>query len=245
MGQADWADLGGSLSAASIARGVTAGIAPPAGASWVYGYNSLTDTAGAHGKYVDLPGFNPTGSGLSVPDGGGSVRGCVKRVASPGATGMSPFLFFCCQGGPPTVNDVAYLLGPSNADPYELCLAKGPIVGGIVPEQPDTTILARSSAQYSIGDGLWHHLRLDPIVQPNGDVLIQCFENDLALQPIGVAPDWQPILGFPAGGFVDDVLRIATGSAPLWGGWVGFGFASYGELNRRGGFAALEAYRAT
>jgi hypothetical protein len=245
MGQADWAELNGSLSAASLARGVTAGIAPPSGASWVFGYNTLTDTPGAHGKYVDLTGFVPTGSGLSVPDGGGSVRGAVKRVASPGATGMSPFLFFCCQGGPPSVNDVAYLLGPSNADPYELVLAKGPIAGGIVPEQPDTIILARSAAQYSMGDGLWHHLRLDPIVEPNGDVLIQCYANDLALQPIGTPPDWQPISGFPSGGYVDDVLRIATGSAPLWGGWVGFAFASHGSINRRGAFAALEAYRAT
>jgi hypothetical protein len=245
MGQADWNNLNDSISAASLARGVTAGIQGPAGGNgFVYGYNSLDGTvSGAHGKYVDLSNFAPTGTGLSVPDGGGSVRGCVQRTASPNNTGFTPMLFFCAQGGPPSVNDAAYILGLSDADPYEIVLAKAPIVSGIVDSDENVTILRRSSAQYAIGDNLWHHLRLDAIVEPNGDVLLKCFSNDLAQNPIGSAPDWQTIQGISD--FIDDAIQINTGSAPLWGGYMGFAFTFAASLNRRGAFDALEAYRTT
>lgn len=247
MGQLDWKDLGGSLSEASLARGVTNGIArpPSVGANdFVYGYNSLDATVtGAHGKYVDLAGFTPTGSLLSDPDGGGSIRGAVKRVSSPNNTGMTPMLFFCAQGAPVSVNDYCYVLGLSDADPYEIVLAKMQLVSGIVDSDENVTILARSSDQYAMGDGLWHHLRLDAIVQPNGDVLLKCYENNLSLHPIGDTPDWQTISGFPANGVVDDVLQILTGSPPLWGGYCGFAFQVSESLNRRGAFDAIEAYR--
>lgn len=254
MGQGDWTDLDNSISTASLKRGVTAEIAGPAGGnSFVYGYNSLVgDASGAHGKYVDLAGFNPTGTLLTVADGGGSVRGAIKRVTSPGGnTGFTPLLFFCAQGGPPSVNDYAYLFGLSDADPYELALAKAPIVSGIVDSDENVTILARSTAQYSMGDGFWHHLRMDPIVEPNGDVLLQCYENDLVAHPIGTTPTWDEIPGFPNDGpssgygVVDGVTEITSGSAPLWGGYVGWAFVINNALNRRGAFDALQAYRAS
>jgi hypothetical protein len=246
MGQVDWAELGGSLSDASLKRGVTAGIAgPPGGNGFVFGYNSLNSTStGAHGKYVDLSGFTPTGSLLSVPDGGGYVRGAIKRVASPNNTGMTPMLFFCCQGGPPTVNDDAYMLGLSDADPYKVVLAKGPIVGGIVQDASNLKIIAESSAEYNMSDGLWHHLSMEPVVQPNGDVLLKCEESSLALHDIH-SPSWADIPGFPASGYIDDALHINTGTAPLWGGYVGWAFAVNDALNRRGAFDALQAARQT
>lgn len=251
MGQLDWKDVGGSLSTASLARGVTNGIDRPPSVianDFVYGYNSLSATVtGAHGKYIDLTGFTPTGSLLSVPDGGGSVRGCVKRVSSPNNTGMSPMLFFCGQGAPVSVNDKAYILGLLDADPYEIVLAKAPLVGGLVESDANVAILARSSDQYAMGDGLWHHLRLDAIVEPNGDVLLKCFANDLDAHPIGTpgGPVWEAIPGYPTNGFVDDALQIATGSPPLWGGYAGFAFQVAQSLNRRGAFDAVEAYRIT
>jgi hypothetical protein len=245
MGQLDWAELGGSLSDATLKRGVTAGIAGPNGSNgFVYGYNSKDGTVtGAHGKYVDLAGFTPTGSLLTSPDGGGGVRGAVKRVASPNNTGMTPLLFFCAQGGPPTVNDEAYMLALLDYDPYKIVLAKGPIVGGVAPSMADGKILAQGSQEFSMGDGLWHHLRLDPIVEPNGDVLLKAYYSDLSLHAIH-APDWQLIPGFSADGYIDDALHINTGSAPLWGGYVGFAFAVNQALNRRGAFDALQAFRA-
>lgn len=249
MGQYDWKDVGGSLSSASLARGVTNGIARPPSIianDFVYGYNSLSGTVtGAHGKYIDLAGFTPTGSLLSVPDGGGSIRGAMQRVSSPNNTGMTPMLFFCGQGAPVSVNDYCYILGLLDADPYQIALAKGKLVSGLVASDENVTILAQSSDQYAMGDGLYHHLRLDAIVEPNGDVLLKCFENDLVAHPIGDAPDWQPIPGFPTNGVVDDVLQIETGTPPLWGGYVGFAFQVADSLNRRGAFDAIEAYRIT
>ena len=247
MGQADWHELDGVLTTASLARGVTAGIAPPPGAgSFVFGYNSLvSDANGAHGMYVDLVGFTPTGSDPppSAPDGGCSMRGCIKRVASANTVGFSPMLFACLQGGPPSVNDDAYILGLSDADPYEIVLAKGPLSAGLAAAAENMTILQRSAAQYAISGNHWHHLRLDAIVEPNGDVLLRAFANDLALHPLGSTPTWEEIGGFTPGGFIDDALQITSGSAPLWGGWLGWAFHVNNGLNRRGAFKALEAYR--
>ena len=247
MGQADWADLDSALSTASLRRGVTNGIGRPnGGGDFVYGFNSLDGTVtGAAGKYVDLTGFAPTGTLLTAPDGGGSIRGAVKRVASPNNTGFSPFLFICAQGGPPSVNDDAYMLGLSDADPYTIMLAKGPIIAGLTASNTNIYVIGESSSQYSMGDGLWHHLRLDAIVEPNGDVLLKVYENDLAANPIGTpgGPVWQNVSGFAAAGIIDDVLQINTGTAPLWGGYMGFAFSVAQALNRRGAFDALEAYR--
>ena len=245
MGQQDWGDLEGSLEDADLKRGVTAEISGPNGTNgFVYGYNSLDSTVtGAHGKYVDLTGFTPTGSDLVTPDGGGSIRGAIRRVASTNNTGMTPMLFFCAQGGPPNVNDQAYMLGLLDADPYKIVLAKGQIIGGIIEAIEETKILAVGSQQYSMGDGLWHHLRMDPIVQPNGDVLIKVYESDLASRQVD-NPDWQPVSGFDPDGYIDDVLEITSGSAPLWGGYAGYAFAVNEALNRRGAFDAIQAFRA-
>lgn len=246
MGQADWKELSGALTPASLSRGVTGAVAGPAGSNgFVMAYNSLNATvSGAHGWLVDLTGYNPTGSGPSIADGGGSIRGCVKRVESPNATGMSPFLFSCVQGGSsPTVNDYAYLLGLSDNTPYQIVLAKAPIVSGLRVDEENVSILRSSSAQFNIGDGLWHHLRLDAIVQTNGDVLLQCFSNDLTTRPVGTTPSWQPITGMDD--FIDDLNQINTGTPPLLGGSHGFAFAVHESLNRRGAFDAIQLERQT
>lgn len=246
MGQADWAEISDALSSASLARTITASITGPAGSNgFVWAYNSLDATVtGAHGWFVNLTGFAPTGSGPSVADGGASIRGCVKRVSSPNSIGMSPFLFACLQGGStPNVNDWAYMLGLSDSAPYEIVLAKAPIVSGLRADDENVSILRQSSDQYSMGDGLWHHIRLDAIVQNNGDVVLSCFENDLTVNPIGNPPSWTPISGMS--NFIDDAAQIQTGSAPLWGGCVGFAFAIHSALNVRGAFDALQAQRQT
>jgi hypothetical protein len=245
MGQADWGTLDDVLAVGDLARGVTAGIVPPSGGgSFVYGWNSRSDAVGAHGKYVDLSGFNPTGGGLTPPAGGGVITGAVKRVGSPGNTGMTPMLFFCLQGTPPpSVSDFAYIIGLSDADPYHIVLAKGPLVGGLVDDADDVTILRSSSSQYSMGDDLWHHLRLDAIVEPNGDVLLKVFSNDLVGHPIGVAPAWTAITGMAD--YIDDALEIASESAPLWGGCAGFAFATNGQVGRRGAVDAVTVERLT
>lgn len=246
MGQADWKEISGALSASSLGRVVTASVGGPNGSNgFVWAYNSLDATVtGAHGWFVNLTGFAPTGSGPSVADGGASIRGCVKRLSSPNSIGMSPFLFACLQGGAsPTVNDWAYMLGLSDASPYEIVLAKAPIVSGLRADDDNVTILRQSSDQYNIGDGLWHHLRLDAIVQNNGDVVLSCWENNLTNKPIGEDPVWSSIAGMSD--FIDDPAQIQTGSAPLWGGCLGYAFAVHETLNARGAFDAFQAERQT
>lgn len=246
MGQLDWKDLEGSLSISSLKRGVTAGIAGPNGGNgYVYGYNSLTsDVVGAHAKAVAIAEFAPTGTSLAAPDGGGSASCAMKRVSSTVKTGMTPFLFICAQGANPSVNDRAYMLGLLDSDPYKIVLAKGVMVGGIVESSDDaaTKILAVGSTQYTMADGLWHHLKLNAIVQPNGDVVLKVYESNLAIRTVD-NPNWTPVPGFDSDGFIDDVLEINSGSSPLWGGHLGYGFAINNALNVRGAFDAFQAFR--
>lgn len=250
MGQADWAEIGSSLATADVERGpveVAAITGPNGGGDYVFGFNSLDGTVtGAAGLYVDLAGFAPTGPG-TTPTGGTSIRGAVRRVSSPNNTGFSPFLFACAQGGPPTVNDVAYLVGLSDSDPYKIMVVKGAILSGVNPNATAYEIIGSSSAQYSMGDALWHHLRLDAIVQPNGSVLLKLFANDLALYPLN-RPDlhvWASVPGFPSAGVVDDKLQIRTNSAPLWGGYCGFAYSVAQAVNRRAAFDGIEVYKVT
>ena len=45
---------------------------------------------------------------------------------------------------------------------------------------------------------------LDVIANPNGDVVLSVFQNDVGAHPLGTAPDWQPVNGMPP--FIDDRL---------------------------------------
>ena len=141
------------------------------------------------------------------------------------------------------MNDLAYMLGLSDSDPYKIVLAKGPINGGIVENEEDTKILVESSDEYIVGDGLWHHISLSPVVQPNGDVVIRCWESDLTTRTIS-NPSWTVIGGFDPDGYIDGALQVNSGSAPLWGGYAGFACAVNEALNRRAAFDALQVYRA-
>jgi hypothetical protein len=243
MGQSDWSYVGSGLSIATVERGVTGAITPPnGGGSFVFACNSLSSTVtGAVALYTNLSGFAPTGTGPAVADGGTSIRGCLKRVQGPGATGFSPFLFACLQGSPPTVNDYAYMLGLGDSNPYEIMLCKGLLSGGLNASDENITVLARSTAQYAFSGDAWHHLKLDAIVEPNGEVVLQVFENDLAVHPIGSAPTWVAVPGCAE--YIDDRNQINTGSAPLLGGCAGFGFAVAESLNRRAAFDAIQVGR--
>ncbi len=240
MGQSNWALLADSISDASVKHTVTEGIASPNNdGSDVYGFHSLTSAvAGVTGRYLNQSGFTPTGSGPGNADGGTSIRGALKRLASPGNTGFAPFYFVCCQDMPPSANSTAYMIGLGDSDPYEVVLAKGPLAGGLNPNAENVTILAKSSATFSMADDLWHHLRLDANVKGKGDVRLQVYQNDLTVNPIGQAPDWQAIEGIVD--FVDDGLAINSGSLPLFGGCAGYAFYVDRALNRRAAFDAIE-----
>lgn len=233
MSDADWTDLNDDLDVAVLDRGVTAGLTPPnGGGSFVYGYNSLVASTGAAGKFTNQVDFAPMAKGCRI-------HGCMKRLPSGGKTGFSPFLFALLQG--PSVNDEGYLLGLADGDPYHLVVKKGVLATGVddlAPDAPNNGILLRSTASYSPDQ--WHHLRMDVIVNTNGDVRIQVFENDLTANPLSGAPVWVAVPGMEE--FVDDALQINSGSAPFTSGRGGFGFYTE-DVTRRAAFDHVEILR--
>jgi len=229
MGSADWTFLNDGLDIATVDRGVTAGIPrPPGGGTFLYGFNSLAATHGAVALFANLTNFAPMAKG-------GTIRGCIQRGPGGGPTGFSPFLFLCGQGT--SVNDNAYLLGLSDDDPHRIVLRKGSIVAGI-PDSEGPGVLLRSSE--SFGQGTWLHLRLDAVVNTNGDVVLSVYRNDLAAHPLGAPADWQAVAGMPV--FIDDQLGINSGSQPLTSGRAGFGFGA-ADVTRRGFVDHIELYR--
>ena len=229
MAETDWTLLEDGLDIATVDRGVTAGVArPPGGGDFLFAFNSLTTAQGAVGLFGNQPDFAPMAKGASI-------RGCLQRGPGGGATGFAPFLFACGQG--PSVNDAAYLLGLSDEDPHRITLRKGAVVMGI-PTSQGAGVLSRSSQSFS--QGTWLHLRLDVVVNLNGDVILQVFWNDLAANPLGTPPDWQPVPGMEQ--FIDDHLGINSGTQPLTSGRGGFGFATK-DVTRRGYFDHLEVLR--
>lgn len=228
MADTDWAFLNDGLDAATVSRGVTAGIGrPPGGGRFLYGFNSRAASPGAVALSCALVDFAPLPSG-------GSIRACIQRGPGGGPLGFAPFLYLCGQGT--SVNDDAYLLGLSDDDPHRVVLRKGPISRG-VPSEGEGTLL--TSAE-SFVQGTWLHLRLDAIVNDTGDVVLDVFENDLDAHPLGTPPDWRRVDGMPQ--LIDDALGVTSGSSPLTSGRAGFGFQTR-DVTRRGFFDHLELIR--
>ncbi len=229
MSEADWSYLNNGLDVAAVDRGVTAGVArPPGGGNFLFGFNSLAAVTGAVALFANLPNFAPAAKGASI-------RGCLQRGSGGGATGFSPFLYLACQGN--SVNDSAYLLGLSDDDPHRIVLRKGAVAVGI-PDEDGSGVLLKSAASFP--QSTWLHLRLDVIVNTNGDVVLRSYSSDLNLRPLGTVPDWQPIAGMVE--FIDDQLGINSGSQPLTSGRGGFGFAVR-DVTRRAYFDHIELLR--
>jgi hypothetical protein len=238
MSSTDWTLLEGSLEATDCTRGVTAGVARPAGGGdFVYGFNSINLTPGVVALHANQQGFAPLASG-------GTVRGAIQRGASAGPENFAPFFFAALQGT--TVDDMAYLLGLGDDDPHHIVLKKGALSAGLEDAEPDGFgVLMRSTNAYT--PGTWLHLRLDVIRQGSGDVLLQVFQNDLTKNPV-TSPAWEIVPGMEgpfAGsfhGYVDDALGVNTGSNPLVGGRIGFGFYT-SDTQRRGFFDHIQVGR--
>ena len=237
MAETDWTALGDELAPASLDRGVTTGFVPPTGGgAFVFGFNSLVTSQGAAGYFTNQAGFAPTPALR-----GGSIRGAVKRGISGGDANFAPFLFIQCQGT--SVNDHAYLLGLSDAEPSRIVLAKVAIVGGLpaAPVVSQGGVLGLSTSTY-VKD-TWHHLRLDAIVNANGDVLLQAFRSASGNV---ASPTWAAVAGLA--NFVDDQLgvnsQLAGGASgfyqPFTSGRMGFGFFTK-DISRRGVFDHFEA----
>jgi hypothetical protein len=232
MASTDWTVMTDSLLVSVVDRGVTTGITPPnGGGNFIYGFNSLTVAVGAVGLFTNQVNFAPMASGMSI-------RGAIQRGVSGGVSNFAPFILAAIQGT--SVNDNAYIFGLGDDDPHHIVLKKGTISTGLpdlAPDAPNNGIMLRSTASYS--PGTWLHLRLDMIVNLNGDVLLQCFENDLTSNAV-TAPVWTAIGGMES--FTDDALQVATGSAPYTSGRGGFGIY-VADVTRRGYFDHIEVAR--
>lgn len=229
MAEADWGVMADGVSAASMLRGVTSGFTPPnGGGTFTFGYNAQVNSDVAAGYFVDLGNFAPLGKGVSI-------RAAIKRGVGAGTTSFAPMIWVGVQSNPPSVNDLAYLLGLSDNDPSEIVLRKGALSGGLDPTASD--VLAVSSSTFLVDT--WVHLRLDVIDNPNGDVVLIVKQNDLTANAV-TAPVWVDVPGISQ--VIDDALQILTGSAPLVGGFVGMGFQSNG-LSRRGFFDHIAVLR--
>lgn len=222
MSSADWTILTGSLGVTYVKRGVTAGVAKPNGGSnFVYGFNSIELDEGVAALTNNQTNFAPIAKG-------GSIRGAIKRAPGSGLENFAPFLFIGLQGT--NVSDNAYILGLGDDDPHHIILRKGTLASGVPDVAPTPTtsprVLLRSSASFE--NDTWLHLRLDMIVEPTGDVILQVYQNDLDVNPV-TAPSWELITGMEGPqyptiiGFIDDSLGVNTGLAPYTSGRAGFG----------------------
>lgn len=224
MAEADFTVLADAVDAASIRRGATQGITPPSGGDFVYAFNSAAAVTGASGLFYNGVNFAPAAEGASI-------RGVIQKGPGGGTTGSTPILFIGLAGN--SVNDSGYLLCLTNDDPARIQLVKGSLTNG-----PAGTQLRQSDATYAIGT--WLHLRLDAVVNGNGDVALSVFANDLTANPIGGAFVWTAIPGMDA--FIDDALGINSGSVPLVGGRIGFG-CWVNDVTRRAYVANIEIQR--
>lgn len=239
MASADWTELLGSLTTGDVLRGASAGFVPPnGGGSFVYGYNSLTSTVGAVGQFTNLVNFAPMAKG-------GRITGAIQRGISGGNSGYSPFLFIGAQGA--NVTDDGYMLGLSNESPHYITLRKGALSDGIPNDGAGSNgVLTKGTIAHATGT--WVHLRLDMVVNLNGDVVLLAFQNDLDTNDVDT-PVWEEIPGMewtiaPDTGrvFIDDAAGVNSGSAPYLDGRVGYGFQT-ADVSRRGYFDHITVAR--
>lgn len=235
MSESDWTFLSDDPGATAIDRGVTNGITRPnGGGNFLFAFNSLVSAPNYAALYTNQSGYAPTAA-LK----GARISAAMKRGVSGGPIAFSGFLFAGLGGT--DGQTPCYMLGLADADPYHLVLSKDKIANGTPDTAPGTQgglgILARSVATFA--QDTWLHLRLDQIVNENGDVSLQVFRNDLDSNPV-TAPVWVAEPGLV--NFIDDQTAINTGSQPLTSGRMGFGMES-ADINRRFFVDHIEAFR--
>ncbi len=220
MAEANWTFMTGSVGTGVTRRGVTSGtVKPNGGGTYVFGFNTVSATAGSVALYTSQGAFVPNGSG-------GVITAAICRGPSASPTQYSNYLFIGAQGT--GLSDNAYMLGLSDNNPSSLVLRKGTIASGIVDgEEGDAGIIRKSADTFT--EGTWLHVRLDMIVNPSGDVILKVWQSDLNANAV-TSPVWVGVDGMDD--FVDDALGINSLSPPYTSGYMGFGF-QHAALSRR------------
>jgi len=230
MAQADWTDFTSSaLGSADVSRGVSSAFTlakvPDAG-TFCYAFRSNVSTSGVAGKYCNVLHFAPfTGSRK-----GGSMRCLMKRYSS--GANYAPMIGVI-KGTNPLTSE-GYFLGLTAASSYQIALKKGAPASGL--SASDSTTLRSSNVAYTdVGDSaaVWFHLRLDVLVNPHGEVVLNVYQNDVQTNGLGAGEVWLPIDGMDQ--FIDDPAGVFSGSVPHLDGFYGF----YGMYTTAAGSTAL------
>jgi len=238
MAETDWEAFtsvtNGALDAGSVSKGVTAGFTVPGAIGtnvYCHGFNSLLAVNGFAGHYYKATNFNPIATGKC-----GSVRGALRRYSA--GSGYAPMLGFLA--GTHVTSNTAYFLALSNSSPYQIVLAKAIPGADITPAS--ATVLRRSAESFA-STTLWHHVRLDVLVNPHGEVRLNVYGNDLDAHDVD-APTWEAIPGMDA--YIDDSLGVLSGTPPLLSGFRAF-FGQYtsGSAGKVSLFDHIEVYRQT
>jgi hypothetical protein len=195
-----------AIDTSDMVRGPSAAftVAHAEAGSYVYGFRSIVSTTGFGGKYCNVAGANPGGS-LK----GGSIRALMKRYASGGD--YAPMIGVLNSTDPTTGE--GYLLGLSAGTTYQVVLKKGTPASGLDPSS--SSVLRASTASYTgVGDGaaVWFHLRLDVLVNPHGEVVLDVYSNDVANEGVD-SPTWEAITGMDQ--YIDDSFGVLSGSNPI------------------------------
>lgn len=224
MPSTDYTEISDAISTASTLRGVVTPAVVPAvngGGAFAYAIHSITNSPGVVASYFNGSGFIPTSKGGDLP-------GALRKGGAGGSL-FSAYLFVSLNGNAST--NSAYVLGLSDTEPAHIELRKGTLATGLPDQGPGSNgVLRRSTATFALGT--WVHLRLECVLEPTGDVVINVYQSDLSLRPV-TSPVWVAIPGMAQ--FTDDFLQVATGSAPLPGGYMGFG-STMAEVNRIASF---------
>lgn len=237
MAESDFALGADALSSsATTANPVTSAVvALPNGndGDFVLGIHSITNDPGVVFYYSTSASFAPAAKG-------GTVHLALQKGASAGDDKHSPFIFLGLGGTGSTSR--AYMLGLDEGATPRLALRKGSLAAGLPAVAPGSQgVLRRSSSTFSIG--AWLHLRLDAILQPNGDVTLKVFQSDLGAHSIQ-SPVWTAVTGMAdftddAGGINSSLLGITgTESLPLTSGRMGWG-TKVADANRNSYFARV------
>jgi len=223
MASTEWTALTNSLDASKVVKNVSlAFTTPPASGAndFLYGFHTATSDAGAAALYA------AAATGINVPTPalkGGRISGCLKRYSA--SDKYAPFIGLIC--GIDVETAIAYFVGlTQGASSYQIALKKGTLISGL--SVADSGILRVSTEAFDdIGDlaEAWHHIELDVLVNPQGEVRLMIRENDLTANDVD-APAFVAIDGMDP--FIDDSLGILSGSLPLTGAFR-FCFGMYTE----------------
>jgi hypothetical protein len=243
MGATDWSELSDNALQANVPHGVInaaaiGGSPPGSGSSFVYAMNSAINSAAVVASYTTVSGFSPVAKGASI-------SGAIQRCVSGGPSGWSVWLFAALQGGSSLFS--AYALGLADGGTgAHIVLQRAPLSFGMADNAPGTAnsgTLARGTATYP--PGTWVQLMLEVVCNTNGDVVLNCYQNDLTVVDASVqTPTWAPVPGISQ--FIDDAvganvsnLLAQNPQSPLAPGFVGWGMQS-SQAARRAAISTVQ-----